>query len=61
MFSISKHQNRSNIIMKFSSFSRIALILLVLTGAGISGCSNTWRGVGEDTERAGEKIQDSAN
>ncbi len=47
--------------MKLSTLSRTALCVMVLAGATLGGCSNTWHGVGEDTEKAGEKIQDSAN
>jgi predicted small secreted protein len=46
--------------MKLSKL-HIAVCLLLLAGVSVSGCANTWHGVGEDTERAGEKIQDSAN
>jgi predicted small secreted protein len=37
----------------------ITLILALLCGALFTGC-NTMRGLGQDTERAGEKIQDKA-
>ena len=47
--------------MKVSSKMRVALCLAVLAGATLGGCSNTWHGVGEDTEKVGEKIQDSSN
>lgn len=46
--------------MKLSNI-QIALCLMLLAGVAVSGCSNTWRGVGQDTERAGEKIQDSSH
>lgn len=40
---------------------RSLIVLVSLIGAMIfSGC-NTMRGVGEDTESAGESIQDAAN
>lgn len=41
---------------------RIAVMLLLATcaGAGLTGC-NTVRGIGKDTERAGEKIQKEAD
>jgi predicted small secreted protein len=40
----------------------IAVLLLLLTcaSAGLTGC-NTVRGIGKDTERAGEKIQKEAD
>jgi predicted small secreted protein len=41
---------------------RIVLTLLsVITVLGLTGCKGTQRGIGEDMEHAGEKIQDSAN
>ena len=46
--------------MKIPSTLRTALCLLILGGV-IAGCSNTWRGVGEDTEHAGQKIEDSSH
>jgi predicted small secreted protein len=41
---------------------RIAVLLLLAIGAsaGLTGC-NTVRGIGKDTERAGEKIQKEAD
>lgn len=38
---------------------RITVILSALAIAALAGC-NTFRGVGEDVERGGEKIQESA-
>jgi predicted small secreted protein len=37
----------------------IALVFALLSAALISGC-NTMRGLGKDTERVGEKIQEKA-
>lgn len=36
------------------------ILMSLLTLALLSGC-NTWRGVGEDIEKAGESIQNSAS
>ncbi|WP_413615312.1 entericidin A/B family lipoprotein [Halomonas cupida] len=36
------------------------VLVSLLTLAMLSGC-NTWRGVGQDIEKAGEGIQNSAN
>lgn len=41
-----------------STILRVSLCLALLS---VAACSNTWRGVGEDTEHAGQKIQDSAD
>ncbi|MCB1882622.1 MAG: hypothetical protein KDG89_01295 [Geminicoccaceae bacterium] len=49
----------------------LALVFLLVMGAGLSGCGDTWRGVKQDTsdntaatgkaiENAGEKVQDAA-
>lgn len=35
------------------------LISLVVFAVGLSGC-NTFRGIGQDVERGGEKVQDAA-
>lgn len=39
---------------------RICLLVFVLAGMTLStiGCTNTVRGVGKDTEKAGEAMQD---
>ena len=37
----------------------VALALSLLAALAFTGC-NTMRGLGQDTERAGEKIQDKA-
>jgi predicted small secreted protein len=37
-----------------------ALALILLSAAFLGGC-NTMRGLGQDTERAGEKIQEKAS
>ena len=44
-----------NIMKKF-----IAMIGLVAFAVGLSGC-NTFRGMGKDVERGGEKVQDAAS
>jgi predicted small secreted protein len=38
---------------------KLSILLLIGTVLGLSAC-NTMRGVGEDTEAAGEKIQEVA-
>jgi len=38
----------------------LAILMLLGTLGTIAGC-NTFRGVGQDIERGGEKIQDKAN
>ncbi len=38
----------------------VALCLALLGAVCVAGC-NTMRGLGQDTERAGEKIQDKAS
>lgn len=38
----------------------VALALSLIAAFVFTGC-NTMRGVGQDTERAGEKIQEAAN
>jgi predicted small secreted protein len=38
----------------------LALALALLGAFAVSGC-NTMKGLGKDTERAGEKIQDKAS
>jgi predicted small secreted protein len=40
-------------------YSRFIAILLALAALGLTAC-NTMQGVGEDIERGGEKLQDSA-
>lgn len=37
----------------------IPILLLLATSAGLSAC-NTFRGMGQDVERGGEKVQDAA-
>lgn len=39
---------------------RVTVLLMVLFAVLLSGC-NTWRGFGQDVERAGESIQKSGN
>ena len=34
-------------------------LLLVLVVIGLSGCGNTFHGVGQDMERVGQKIQET--
>ena len=41
-------------------FSFITLVLGLATALFASGC-NTMKGIGKDTERAGEKIQENAS
>jgi entericidin B len=40
-------------------YSRFIAALLVLATLGLAAC-NTMQGLGEDVERGGEKLQDSA-
>jgi entericidin B len=40
-------------------FKRMTVILSALALTALAGC-NTFRGIGQDVERGGEKIQDSA-
>jgi predicted small secreted protein len=42
--------------MRLKHFTILSLAVLAL---GMSACSNTFHGVGEDIENAGEKIQDT--
>lgn len=35
----------------------LILALMLMTGAFLSGCGNTVHGMGQDIERAGERIQ----
>jgi predicted small secreted protein len=37
----------------------ISILLLLAVGAGLTAC-NTFRGMGQDVERGGEKVQDAA-
>lgn len=37
----------------------IAVLSVLLFTAGLAGC-NTFRGLGQDVERGGEKVQDAA-
>jgi predicted small secreted protein len=37
----------------------ISIVCLLAMGVGLSAC-NTFRGMGEDVQRGGEKIQDAA-
>jgi predicted small secreted protein len=43
-----------------TNFIKMAVCLLVLAGT-VAGCSNTVRGVGQDTQNAGEHIEQSAD
>jgi predicted small secreted protein len=36
---------------------RVLLVLVLLSTVAVSGCSNTWRGMGQDIERAGRSMQ----
>jgi predicted small secreted protein len=49
--------------MRFTPMKNIKTTVLVLLGAAmlaLCGC-NTMKGLGQDTERAGEKIQEKAS
>ena len=49
--------------MKMTTFSKPALLAILAATLGallFTGC-NTMRGLGQDTERAGEKIQEKAS
>lgn len=37
----------------------LTVAALMLAGASVSGCANTFHGAGEDIENAGEAIQDA--
>lgn len=40
-------------------FSVFALVLtLGIASAGLSACTNTWQGAGQDVENMGEEMQD---
>lgn len=39
----------------------VIIALLAVFGFTAIGCKNTARGIGKDTENAGEKIQDKVN
>ena len=38
---------------------RISIFIIILLGSALSAC-NTMRGIGQDVERGGEKVQDAA-
>jgi predicted small secreted protein len=38
-----------------------SLLMLALAMLLVTGCKNTMEGVGEDTEKAGEKIQEKSH
>jgi predicted small secreted protein len=44
----------------FKKSTLLALAISLLSAFAFSGC-NTMKGLGKDTERAGEKIQDKAS
>lgn len=43
-----------------SSFKKFTALILASTLLALAGC-NTMKGLGKDTERAGEKIQEKAS
>lgn len=43
-----------------SSFKKFTALILAFTLLALAGC-NTMKGLGKDTERAGEKIQEKAS
>ena len=52
----SRHQNPMEILMK-----TFLLLVLMLTGlTALTGC-NTFRGLGEDVEEAGDAVKDATN
>ena len=46
--------------MTLSFLTRTTLCMVLVANLGLTACSNTWRGIGEDTEHAGKNIKDSA-
>ncbi len=48
--------------MKTVALNRTILILgALLCAVAITGCENTWHGMGRDTENVGEKMQTQYN